>query len=153
MRRLLMTATAVGLAFGGSAFAQSTTSDADQGASDMWTPMEVACIDFVAASDADQRDIVASIEDSKRGEADESAATGSAAETESNKAINSGADVSAGTRGTDQSGTAALTAEGAEAGDPAGTTYESVSVSDVVEACEGSPDTRVSEIVDQKMTQ
>lgn len=146
MKRLLVTATALGLAFGGSALAQSTTT---QGTSDLWS-MDLTCSDFVAASEADQREIIASYESHRQGS--ESAATGSAAETESNMAINSGADISAGTRGTTQSGTAALTAEGKE-GDPAGTTYQEVSLSDVVEACESSPDSQVSEVVDERQTQ
>lgn len=151
MRCLFVTATAVGLGLGGSAFAQTATTD--QGASDMWTPMEVTCVEFVGASEDDQRDIVASIEQGKHGDDDMSAATGSAAEAEANPAITSGADVSAGTRGTEQSGTAALSAEGAGEGDPAGTVYESVSVSDVVAACEETPEARVSEIVDQQSMQ
>ena len=154
MNRLLIGATALGLAFAGSAFAQSTTttSQSSQGSSDLWASM--TCSDFVGSSEANQRDIVASLQGNKLGmdSGTRSAATGSAAETESNIAINSGADVSSGTRGVDQSGTAALTAEGTQTGEPAGTTHKSVAVEDVVEACQSSPNSRVSEVVDEQMT-
>jgi hypothetical protein len=154
MNRVFFAATALGLAFGGSAFAQSTTtSQTDSGVSDLWASMP--CSEFVQASDDDQSEIVASLQGNRLGMDDgtRSDATGSAAEAESNMAINSGADVSAGTRGVDQSGTAALTGEGATEGDPAGTTHNSVSVEEVVEACESSPSSRVSEVVDEQMTQ
>jgi hypothetical protein len=146
MKRLLVTAAALGIAAGGFAHAGSDT--VKQGSSDMW---DVACSDFIGASEDEQREIVASLE--KEGTGDRSAATGSAAEAESNMAINSGADVSQGTRGTDQSGTAAVTGESAGAGDPAGTTYTEVSVDDVVVACESSPSTRVSEVIGQQQMQ
>jgi hypothetical protein len=158
MRRLFVAATVLGLGLGGSAFAQSTTTPGQSGqGADLWA--EVTCSEFMATSEASQREIIASLAGSGQGmdpatgsEDSRSAATGGAADAEENMAINSGADVSAGTRGVDQSGTAALTAEG-EAGDPAGTNYNEVAVSDVVDACEGSPQTRVSEVIDRERTQ
>lgn len=138
MKRLFITATAVGLAFGGSAFAQSTM-DA----------MDMTCSEFMAASESDQSDVVMSVQEHMSGMGSD--ATGSAAETESDAAINSGADVSAGTRGTDQSGTAALTAESAAKGEPAGTVPSEVSASDVMMGCQASPDMSVSEVVKHEM--
>ncbi len=150
MKRLFVATTALGLAFAGSAFAQSTTQSttmSGNSGSDLWASM--TCSDFIGTSAANQRDIVASIEAHRQSMDDNSSAE---ADAEKNDAINSGADVSMGTRGVDQSGTAALTAEGATEGNPAGTNYERVSVDDLVEACQSSPDSRVSEVVDQEMT-
>jgi hypothetical protein len=135
MKHLLVTAAALGIAVGGSAFAQSTTTAAE-GESDMW--MKMACSEFMEASESDQREIVDSIT------ADGGAMKGgSAAAIDGQTAVNSGADVSQGTRGTSESATAQMTADRGD----------DVSVSDVASACESSPESQVSEIVDQQMMQ
>jgi hypothetical protein len=100
--------------------------------------MQMTCSEFMEASESDQREIVDSIT------ADGGAMKGgSAAAVDSQTAVSSGADVSQGTRGTDESATAEMTAERGD----------DVSVTDVASACESSPATRVSEIVDQQMMQ
>ncbi len=144
MKRLFVATTALGLAVAGPAFAQSSTAS---GSADLWASM--TCSKFIGTSAAEQREIVASIEAHRQSVDENSSAE---AEAEENDAINSGADVTMGTRGVDQSGTAALTAEGATEGNPAGTNYETVSLDDLVEACQSSPDSQVSEVADQQMT-
>jgi hypothetical protein len=135
VKHLLVTAAALSIAVGGAAFAQSTTTTAE-GGSDMW--MQMTCNEFMEASESDQREIVDAIT------ADGGAMKGgSAAAIDSQTAVNSGADVSQGTRGTNESATAQMTADRGD----------DVSVSDVASACESSPASRVSEVVDEQMMQ